>query len=261
MTTSYEHGTFTWVELSTTDADAAKTFYKGLFGWRFEDNPMGEGAVYTMAKQGDKTVAALFKMGGDMKGVPVHWGSYVTVNDVDATTKKVVPAGGKVVKEPFDVMDVGRMSVVQDPTGATLCLWQAKKHKGADVLGDVPGSLCWNELYTNNVDRAGKFYVDVIGWKTKAVDMGAMGTYTLFNRANDEKRNAGGMMNMPPNMKNVPPHWLAYFSTDDVDASTNKVKSLGGKVLMDPMEIPNIGRFSIVQDPQGGVFALYKNAH
>lgn len=261
MTTSYDHGTFSWAELSSTDANAAKKFYGGLFGWTFDDVPMGKGELYSMAKQGDKTVCALYTMGAEMKGVPVHWGSYVTVNDVDATTKKVAPAGGKVVKEPFDVMDVGRMSVVQDPTGALLCLWQAKKHKGADVLGDVPGSLCWNELYTNNVDRAGKFYVDVIGWKTKAVDMGPMGVYTLFNRGNDEKRNAAGMMNMPPNMKGAPSHWLAYFSTDDVDASTKKAKSLGGKVLMDPMDIPNIGRFSIVQDPQGATFALYKNAH
>jgi len=265
MTTinSYKHGTFSWVELATTDSDAAKKFYGSLFGWTFDDMPMGPDAFYTMCKLDGKTASALFKKGADMKDVPTHWGSYLTVDDVDATTAKAKANGGKVMKEPFDVMDVGRMSVIVDPTGAHFCLWQAKKHIGAQVKNEN-GALCWNEIFTTNVDAAGKFYVNTFGWKTKSVDMGPMGTYTLFNYADagEKDPNVAGMMPMPPNMKGIPSHWLAYFQVADCDASTKKVTELGGKTIAPPMDIPgNIGRFSIVQDPQGAVFALFKTTH
>src|SRR4051794_30854278 len=97
--TSYEHGTFSWIELGTTDSESAKTFYGGLFGWTFEDMPAGPGMTYTMCKMGTQTAAALYKMGDQMKGVPPHWSSYVTVDDVDATAKKAVANGGKMIKE------------------------------------------------------------------------------------------------------------------------------------------------------------------
>ena len=257
--TKYEHGMFSWVELSTTDAADAKRFYGGLFGWKFDDQPAGPGMTYTMCKVGDQSACALFQMGERMKGVPPHWGSYVTVDDVDATAKKAAANGAKLLQEPFDVMDVGRMAVVQDPTGATFCLWQAKRHIGAGVI-DEPGSLAWNELYTNDVDRAGKFYVDTLGWTTKAEDMGPMGTYTLFGLPG-EKRSVGGMMPMLPHMKGVPPHWLAYFAVTSCDASTKKATELGGKVVVSPTDIPNVGRFSVIHDPQNAVFALYEHRH
>ncbi|MBX3228875.1 MAG: VOC family protein [Labilithrix sp.] len=262
MTTFTEHkqGTFSWIELATKDAAQAKKFYGELFGWSFEDMPAGPDLIYSMCNIGGKHVGALYQMGAEMaKEVPPHWDSYVTVNDVDATTKKVAPAGGKVVKEPFDVLDVGRMSVVQDPTGATLCLWQAKKHIGASIKDD-PGTLCWNEVYTSNVDRAGKFYSEVLGWKLDPVDMGPMGVYTLF-KAPGVEDSVGGMMGITKDMGDVPSHWCAYIATNDVDASAKKATDLGGTIMVPPTDIPNIGRFSIVSDPGGAMFALYKNMH
>jgi predicted enzyme related to lactoylglutathione lyase len=258
--TKYEQGQFSWVELGTTDSAAAKKFYGGLFGWTFEDMPAGPDMVYTMAKLGNHHACALYKMGKDMHGVPPHWLSYVTVENVDQTTTKAKQNGGKAMKEPFDVMDVGRMAILTDPTGAHIALWQPKKHIGAGIWGD-PGALIWNELFTNNVDAAGKFYSQTFGWKTQGVDMGPMGTYTLFSKDGTKQTQRGGMMNIPPNMKGAPPNWLAYFSSKDVDASCKKVKELGGNVLAEPMDIPgNIGRFAIVRDPQGAVFALFKPA-
>lgn len=260
--TEHKHGTFSWVDLGTTDPDSAKRFYGGLFGWTFDDMPAGPGMTYSMCKLNGQEVSALYKMGPEMQGMPPHWASYITVDNVDDYTKKVTANGGKVLKEPFDVMDVGRMSVIQDPSGGTVCFWQPKKHIGAKVLQD-PGSLCWTELFTTNVDAAGKFYVNTIGWTTESMDMGPMGTYTLFKRPNESKEtgNAGGMMNMPPNMKGVPSHWLNYFAVTDCDASAKKVTELGGKVVMPPMDIPNIGRFAICADPQGAHFALFKTTH
>jgi uncharacterized protein len=259
--TSYKQGTFSWVDLSTTDTAAAKKFYGELFGWSFDDQPAGPGMTYSMCKLDSKHVCALTTMGPGKEGLPPHWSSYITVDDVDAVTKKAASSGGTVVAPPFDVMDVGRMSVVQDPSGAVVCLWQAKRHQGADVVKE-PGTLAWNELFTTDVDRAGKFYVDTLGWQTQAVDMGPMGTYTLFQRPGEGyDGNVAGMMPMPPNMKGVPSHWLAYFGVADADASTKKAGALGAKTIVPPTDIPNIGRFSIVQDPQGAVFALYQHGH
>jgi predicted enzyme related to lactoylglutathione lyase len=261
----YAPGTFSWVDLGTTDANAAKKFYGGLFGWTFDDQPSGPGMTYSMCKLGDEHVCALYTMDKAMAGMPPFWLSYVTVEDADATAKKVAQNGGKVMKEPFDVMTFGRMAVITDPSGGSLAVWQAKQHSGASVK-QKPGTLCWNELYTTNVDAAGKFYVNTFGWKTESVDMGPMGTYTLFQHAGAKKdssnsENAGGMMPMPPSMKGVPSSWVAYFAVTDCDASTKKATELGGKVLAPPMDIPNIGRFSMVQDPQGAAFALFKSAH
>lgn len=257
----YKHGTFSWIDLGTTDAAAAKKFYGALFGWTFDDQPAGPGMTYTMCKLGGRDAAALYTMDKTMQGMPPHWASYITVDDVDARTKKAAQGGGKVLKEAFDVMDVGRMSVIQDPTGAIVNFWQPKKHPGAGVVNE-PGALTWNELFTNNVDAAGKFYVQTIGWKTEAVDMGPMGTYTLFQRGGEDKEgNAAGMMKLSPDMAGVPPHWLAYFAVADCDASAKQVAELGGKVVVPPTDIPNIGRFAIAQDPQGATFALFKMGH
>ena len=258
-TTSHEPGTFSWVELTTTDVNAAKKFYADLFGWTYDDTPAGPGVTYTMIKLGNDHVGGLFQMGDAMKGMPPSWASYVTVEDADKTAKTAAQNGGMIVKEPFDVMDAGRMAVIADPTGAVFCVWQPKKHAGAGVLNE-PGALCWNELLTNDVDRAGKFYINTIGWTTEAVAMGPAGTYTLFKKKGEEG-NKGGMMPMTENMKSVPPHWLAYFAVKSCDASTKKASALGADVIVPPRDIPDIGRFSVVKDPTGAAFALYENKH
>ena len=258
--TSYKHGTFSWIELATTDAAKAKPFYAGLLGWTFDDMPAGPGMTYSMAKLGEHHVAGLFEMGKEMAAmVPPNWASYITVDDADQAAKKAAENGAKVLKEPFDVMDVGRMAVLQDPTGAAFCIWQATKHIGSGVKNE-PGALCWNEVFTTDTAAAAKFYTSTFGWQAEAVDMGPMGTYTLFKLPGDPK-NIGGMMPMPPHMQGIPPHWLVYIEVADCDASTKKANELGGKTLMPPTDIPNLGRFSIVQDPTGATFALYKNLH
>ena len=259
IVTKHEQGSFSWVELATNDSVAAKKFYGRLFGWTFDDMPSGPGMTYTMNKLGDQWASAMYQMGEAMKGIPPHWDVYITVDDVDAVTKKAEANGASIVKAPFDVMDVGRMSVVKDPTGAVFCLWTARNHIGAGVIHE-PGSMTYNELFTSDVDRAGRFYTSTIGWKTEVVDMGPAGMYTLFKRASGTG-NAGGMMPLGPHMKSVPPHWLTYFDVKDVDASAKLVTELGGNVLSSPMDIPNIGRFAVTQDPQGAAFAIYKNAH
>lgn len=257
-TPQYAPGTFCWVELGTSDGEGAKKFYTELFGWDFTDNPIGPDMVYTMLKQNGKDVGALYQLMPEMKaqGIPPHWLSYVSVTNADETAAKATEAGGTVMKEPFDVFTVGRMSVIQDPTGAVFALWQAGTHSGAGIV-NVPNSHCWNELGTNDTAKAGEFYTTVFGWTKNVQQMGPM-EYTSFING---ERPAGGMYILPPEMANVPPNWMVYFAVEDCDAIVAKASSLGAQTLSPPMDIPTVGRFSILLDPQGAAFAVIKLAN
>jgi predicted enzyme related to lactoylglutathione lyase len=254
-TPEYKPGTFCWVELGTTDGEAAKKFYTELFGWSFNDNPIGPGMVYTMLKLDGKDVGALYKMPSEMTdhGVPPHWMSYISVSSADESAAKAKELGATLMKEPFDVMDVGRMAVVQDPTGAMFALWQAGTNSGAGVV-NVPNSFCWNELATSDTAKAGDFYTGLLGWGKNVQQMGPM-TYTSFMNGD---RPAGGMYELCGEMENAPPHWLAYFAVEDTDAMVKKAADLGGTILAPPMDIPDTGRFAVIQDPQGAAFGIIK---
>lgn len=254
-TTEYAPGTFCWVELGTSDGEGAKDFYTQLFGWDFTDNPMGPGMVYTMLKLDGKDVGGLYQLPEEMKsqGVPPHWLSYVSTTSADETAEKAKSLGATLMKEPFDVTTVGRMAVIQDPTGAVFAIWQAGTHKGAGV-NNVPNSFCWNELSTKDTNKAGKFYAGLFGWGKDVKDMGPM-TYTTFT---NRDRPAGGMFEPTPEMGDVPPHWLVYFAVDDCDAKAKKAGELGAKAIVPPSDIPGVGRFAVIQDPQGAVFGIIK---
>ncbi|MEP6743618.1 MAG: VOC family protein [bacterium] len=254
-TPTYAPGTFCWVELGTTDGEAAKKFYTELFGWTFTDSPVGPGMVYTMLKQDGKDVGALYTMPKEMtsQGIPPNWLSYASVANADESAAKAKELGATLMKEPFDVMDVGRMAVVQDPTGAVFALWQAGTHPGAGIV-NVPNSFCWNELATPDITKDGDFYSGLFGWSRNVQQMGPM-TYTTFKNGD---RPAGGMYTPSPEMGNIPAHWLVYFAVDDTDAKVKQANELGAKTIAPPMDIPNTGRFAMLQDPQGAAFAIIK---
>lgn len=248
----YKPGTFCWVELGTSDAQAAKDFYTKLFGWDFEDHEMGPEGVYTMLKLNGKDVGALYQLTSEMTthGVPPHWMSYVAVTSADEAAEKAKALGATLMKEPFDVFTVGRMAVVQDPTGAMFSLWEGKDHKGAGIY-NVSNTLCWNELLTNDIQKAGDFYTNLFGWTKEQFG----GDYTIFKNGD---RGAGGMYQITAEMGPVPPNWLVYFAVDDCDATAQRTAELGGTVLRAPEDIPTIGRFAILQDPQSATFAIIK---
>jgi len=256
--TQHAPGTFCWPELATSDQAGAKKFYTSLFGWAVSESPMGEGETYTILQKGDQSVGALYTMRPEeaKQGVPPHWNAYVSVADVDKSTAQAKQLGGKVMMDPFEVMEHGRMSVIQDPTGAVFCLWQPKNHIGAGVLNET-GALVWTELMTPDTDKASKFYTSLFGWKTETMPNPLM-TYTIFKRGEDS---AGGMLTTPKEAAaaNVPPHWLGYFGVENADKAIAKAKDLGAKVYMGPTDIPNMGRFAILADPQGAAFAVWES--
>ncbi len=248
---AYEPGSFCWPELATSDQEGGKKFYTSLFGWSVNEIPIQPGETYTMLQLGGKDVGALYRMRPDQsaQGVPPHWMSYVSVASADQAARRAKELGGKVLAEPFDVFDVGRMAVLQDPQGARFSLWQAKKHIGARVINE-PGALCWNELDTTDTAGAAKFYTALFGWITKVG-----GDYTEFHRG---KTPAGGMMRIPKEWGKVPPNWLVYFAVEDCDASAAKAKELRGAAMVPPTDIANVGRFAVLRDPQGAVFAIIR---
>jgi predicted enzyme related to lactoylglutathione lyase len=252
--TSYTQGTPNWVDLQTTDPAAAKDFYTGLFGWTYDDQEMPEGGgVYSLAKLGDRMVAAIAPQAPEMAaaGAPPMWNTYIAVDDVDAAAAKVEAAGGQVAMQPSDIMDAGRMAFVMDPCGAGVALWQAGNHIGATLVNE-PGTVTWNELITSD-PAVTKFYEQVLGMTTSTMDMG-QGEYTLFH--------AGGQMvggSTPPQMEGIPNHWHTYFAVDDADATAGKATELGGGVLVAPFDTP-VGRMAVVCDPQGATFTVMKPA-
>lgn len=253
--TSYAHGTPSWTDLGTTDIAAAKAFYGGLFGWEAADNPTDQGMDYTMFSKNGKPVAGGGPLPPDMasKGMPPMWNSYVAVDSVDETVAKVEEAGGSLVMGPMDVMDAGRMAFVTDPTGAAIGLWQAGEHFGAQLVNEH-GSLSWNELLTDDTATAQKFYADALGWGAETTDM-PNGPYTTFKVG---ERPAAGMMEKNPNMGPIPNYWGVYFAVDDCDGCVEKVKELGGNVLMEAFDVPEVGRMAVLQDPQGATFSVIK---
>jgi uncharacterized protein len=248
----HEPGMFCWVELATNDGGAAKNFYKSLFRWGSDDRPI-EGGNYTMLQKNGKQAGALYEMGPEQKGVPPHWNSYVCVASADEAAAQAKKLGGAVVLEPFDVMDHGRMAIIQDPTGATFSLWQPKAHKGAEVVME-PGSFCWNELYTKDAKRAGDFYSALFGWSREPMPT-PMGEYTIFKKGDEQ---AAGMMQITKEMGATPPHWEVYFAVEDSDRTVEKAKGMGAQVMVPPTDIPNIGRFAMLNDPQGAGFAVIR---
>jgi uncharacterized protein len=251
--TSYAQGTPSWVDLPTSDQAAAKAFYAGLFGWTYDDQPMGEGQVYSMAILGGHQVAAISAQPPEMAaaGAPPMWNTYLAVDSVDDATAKVEAAGGKVAMAPFDVMDAGRMSFVMDPSGAAVALWQAGQHIGATLVNEA-GTINWNELITSDPGAA-RFYADVVGLSTETMDMGEGGPYTVFKAG---EAMVGGTT--PPQMPGVPSHWHVYFGTDDADATAAKATELGGSVVVPPFDTP-VGRIAVLRDPQGAVFSVIKS--
>jgi len=249
-------GSFCWIELATTDQKAAKDFYSSLFGWSPEDSPIGPSEFYTIFKLEGRDAAAGYTLREDQRahGVPPNWMIYITVDSADQAATKAKQLGATMVMPPFDVMDLGRMAVIQDPTGAHFCVWQAAKNTGIGIAG-VSGSLCWADLSTPDPKRAGDFYSALFGWQIMADEKDKSGYLHIKNG----EHFIGGIPPAAHRPPGIPPHWLAYFWVDDVDASAAKAKQMGANLSVAPMTIENVGRMAVIADPQGAVFAIFNS--
>jgi uncharacterized protein len=244
--TSYDHGAPSWVDIGTPDPRGALAFYSALFGWSGED--MGEEAGhYTIVSKDGRQVAAISPA---QDPGPPRWTTYVNVDDVDTVAKAAQAAGGTVIVEPMTVMNAGRMAIFADTTGAVIAAWQPAEHLGAQLVNE-PGSYTWGELATSDLAKSKAFYTDAFGWGWGGADE--------YAEAQVAGRTVAGVMPRQAEMPaEVPDHWLVYFGAVDVDSDTQKAVSLGATVAVEPMDIPGIGRFSVLVDPQWATFALFK---
>jgi uncharacterized protein len=241
-------GQIMWHTLMTPDVEKAKAFYGKLLGWEYEIFKPGEMDV-PMIKQNGQSHGGIQEI--KVAGTPPHWAGYVQVEDLSAMLERAEAAGGKTLVGVTPIPDVGSFAVIADPDGGVIC--------GFTPSGEMPapaGTFLWDELIAEDVEGAKRFYTEVFGWTTSDMDMGDM-TYTLFQRDGDV--NVAGLMPKPPNVP-VKSAWLTYLGTDDVDAATAKVKELGGAVMMEAFDVPNVGRLAVAGDPFHTAFGLFKSS-
>jgi uncharacterized protein len=271
----YIPGVPCWVDTSQPDPEAGVAFYRGLFGWEFEDvmAPESEGS-YVVARIRGGDVAAVTSIA---EGAPpvATWNTYIWVQSADETAAKVLEAGGTTLIEPFDVFDAGRMAVFADPAGAAFCVWQAKEHRGAQIVNEA-GSLNFNVLNTRDVDGAKAFYGAVFGWRTLTLD-GGIEMWTLpgygdhLEEGNPDLRKqmaeasapegfedvVASLSPIPDDQPDVAPHWSVTFAVDDADATAAKATELGGTVIAAPFDAPWV-RMTVIADPAGATFIASK---
>jgi hypothetical protein len=240
-----------WIDLSTADPAAAREFYAKVFGWNVAVNPDPQYGGYALAKIGGKDVAGIGpKM---MAEAPTAWSVYLGTSDIAELTARVEGAGGTVIAPPMQVGEQGSMAVFRDPSGAYISGWQPAMMQGGLTDGQT-GAFTWAELNARGMDKAVAFYSKALGWTTKTMPMGAgQPPYTQFVAGDLDV--AGGMEMSPMVPAEVPSYWMVYFAVADVDASFKKAIDAGGHEILGPQDYPG-GRFAIVSDPQGAVFAM-----
>jgi uncharacterized protein len=271
----YIPGVPCWTDTSQPDPEAALPFYSGVFGWEFESMmPADSPGKYFVARLRGGDVAAV---GSQSAGAPpmAVWNTYIWVESADDAAAKVTAAGGKVLSEPFDVMQAGRMAVCSDPEGAVFCVWQAKDHRGAKIVNEH-GAVNFNGLGTRDPEGAKAFYGSVFGWQT--LDLGggnAMWTLPgygdFLEQSDPDLRSRMEETGAPAGFEDVvatlnpigadepdvPAHWSVTFAVDDADAAAEKAAELGGTVVVPPFDAPWV-RMTVITDPQGATFVASK---
>ena len=249
---SYAHGTLCWVDVTSTDFDRTIEFYKAFFGWDADQESRPEAGGYTRFSLNGKFVAA--GAPARREGTPAHWTTFIASDDVDETATRVRDAGGTVLMDPFDVFDAGRMTVVEDPTGAAFGVWQARTMRGAQ-LANEPGTFTWNECQTAEPEAAAAFYEAVFGHQVDEMPGASGHPYRVLNVGD---KGVAGILELTPEMKaaGVPPNWSTIFAVADTEDALRRAGELGGEALMGPMAIPEVGILGAIKDPVGAVFQV-----
>jgi len=247
-------GRVLWYELLTTDMKAAEQFYKNVVGWTvspFDGSPQ---PYDVLNREGGVGIGGVMTIPEGM-GFPPHWGMYIGVPKLEDAVARIEGMGGSALSEVIEVPEVGRMRTMKDPQGAAFSILEPSMPGTPGENEPQIGDASWHELYTTDAEAAMKFYTEVFGWPaTESMDMGAMGKYHMFGRG---RTFGGGMMNKPPEMAQVPPHWGIYFRVPDVHQAAERVKAGGGQVLNGPMEVPGGDWVVNCMDPQGAAFSLH----
>lgn len=251
----HPEGLFGWIDLGTTDVEAARAFYQGLFGWESTDMATPLGPAYTTFTMDGQIVAGMGPRtpndaaSGDLS----TWNSYVLVEDLDAVLKRAETAGGSVIMPAMDVMTQGRLAMITDPTGAAVGLWQPMDHQGADLFNS-PGALTWNELQTRDVGAAKDFYTEVFGWRWTPMAGPVEYFVGYIDAKPGEDKSNNGLLSLPSTVSDdISNFWAVYFAVADCEATLAEVEQLGGEAFM-PATDMGPGKFGGLTDPTGARF-------
>jgi uncharacterized protein len=246
----HEAGTFCWAGLATSDPAAATSFYTELFGWTAEELRAGDASSFTMLRSGGDDVAVLYRQQPQARavGVAPHWSCFISVENAGATSIRAGELGGAAVfREPFDVLDAGRVAAIRDPTGAIVSVWQPLAVTGATLVNAV-GAVCWNELATTDVQRAKSFFAQLLGWD---YEIDASG-YTTINCGGST---IGGIRRLTDQETGVAPTWLPFFMVESVEEAARDADLIGGSSFT-PAVGTSDGRSTLIADPQGALFGI-----
>lgn len=241
----------TWADLGSKNMEAAKLFYSQLFGWTPVEQPGEEMQGYAVFELDGKPVCGVMNLGDNP--APVNWLSYISVSDAREATARAQKAGAQVIVEPMDVMTNGAFSVIMDPAGSPIGLWEPRDVSGWQAYR-MPKSVCWQELHSTDVDKAKKFYADVFGWELDSPEQ--FGGYTVCKLPGEAEGFAGITSTEHAPMRD----WLTYIAVEDCDAMAGRVKEVGGTLLLEPQDIPGIGRFAVLKDTEGAELGLLQPA-
>jgi predicted enzyme related to lactoylglutathione lyase len=252
-------GDFIWYELMTPDGDGAKAFYDAVVGWDISEGAPEYGGYRMIGRSDGGNAGGVLTLSPEMlqAGVQPGWIGYLYVENADETVQSIERAGGTVMKEAFDIPNVGRIAAMKDPQGAAFCEMKPIPPTGKpDAKSDVfapneLGRCAWNELATSDQRAALDFYAGQFGWTAgDTMPMGDMGDYQ-FIMQNDVM--IGAIMTKAP--ENAV-RWRFYFRVADVDEAKAAAESGGGTIIHGPQEVPGGDRILIGRDPQGAEFAL-----
>jgi predicted enzyme related to lactoylglutathione lyase len=240
---------FVWRELMTDDVEAARRFYGELFSWTWKGEDMGPGGKYWLASLGGRQIAGAMAK-PPAPPMPTSWSSYVLTDDVDATASRCKAAGGRVLKEPMDIPNVGRFAVLSDRWGAVFLPFRSSVEESAPPRGmPPPGTFCWETLVTPDVEGAIAFYAKVVGFGTGPTPNGEGKVFTAGDApvADLQPARGGGAS-----------YWSTYVAVERAEATRDRAVRLGGKVIVPRIDIPKVGVISVIADPSGAALGLFQ---
>lgn len=260
----YPAGVPCWVDTNQPNPADAAEFYAGLFGWEVQESmPPDSGGHYLMARIDGRAAAAVSSQSAGTASPPT-WNTYIRVDSADDAARRVRDAGGRVLLEPFDVFDSGRMGVFADPEGAEFSVWEPGAHRGAEAVNEH-GAVNFNNLHTDAIPAAQDFYGAVFGWVLRdfGSPMWALPGYGDYlesinpgTRAGMSAMGLGGFEDVVATVMprdGGPARWSVTFGVDDVEAATRRARELGGSVLAEPADAPWV-RSAVLADPAGASF-------
>ena len=247
---AYTPGLFVWRELITVDPESAARFYTAVFGWKIQGVPF-DGGTYYLVDSGPKQIAGIMALPGG-RSVPPHWNPYVSVTDVDAAADRAKALGAQIVFGPVDLPTVGRVATLVDAGGAVMSLFKSAKGDPEPAPPKL-GEFCWEQLNASDPPAAKTFHTGVLGWRARPFEGGGL---DVFETAAEPPVAVASLVPAP---SGAPSHWLSHVVVDGLAEGSARVTANGGRILVPRIDVPRLGAFAVIQDPQGAVLCIFES--